>query len=131
MFPSCYVCFFLLTKYRQLLWFTIGYIAYILIITVASFYFPTIDADRLSVKNAILRFRVSFHFNDIESVQIFFGAYRNLALKIKLKGKRRIRFCPICAMGFKSIRPFVEELRSKGVKVECEPYEHDGEMIYL
>ena len=34
-------------------------------------------------------------------------------------------------MGFKSIRPFVEELRSKGVKVECKPYEYDGEMIYL
>lgn len=29
------------------------------------------------------------------------------------------------------VKPFVEELRSKGVTVECHPYELDGRMVYL
>lgn len=32
------------------------------------------------------------------------------------------------SMGYRSIRLFVEELRSKEVKVECEPYRLDGKM---
>ena len=37
----------------------------------------------------------------------------------------------IDCMSVRSIKPFVEELRSKGVTVECQPYELDGRMIYL
>lgn len=122
----------LLCKYPQLVWAIIGYAGYMLLFTIMSFYFPIILEDRIVIRNAVIRFNiVRYWFSDIEYVEIFWGGYGNLALKIKLKGKRRIRFCPICSMGLKSIRPFVEELRSKGVEVKCPPYKYKGRMIYL
>ena len=122
----------LLCKYPQLVWVIIGYAGYILFFTIMSFYFPIILEDRIVIRNAVIRFNiVRYEFSSIEYIEIFCGGYSNLALKIKLKGKRRVRFCPICSMGIKSIRPFVEELRSKGVEVKCPPYKYKGRMIYL
>ena len=54
-----------------------------------------------------------------------------MSCKISLNGKKRRHIYSISRMGYESIKPFVEELRSNGVKVECEPYRLDGKMIYL
>ena len=123
----------LIPSYPQILWFIIGYIAFILAISVLSFYHPIINEKQLIIKHSIFRFNlVKFKFDEIEKIKIFFGAYQNLGLKIKLKHKDKFKFFPLTCMEYKSIKPFVEELRSKGVQVECEPYQLDnGRMIYL
>ena len=84
------------------------------------------------IKNAIFRFiQIKYKYTNIESVMVSFGAYQNLACKIRLRDRKFERLFSISSMGYESVRPFVEELRSKGVEVKCPPYKYKGRMIYL
>lgn len=128
-----FVCgLILLPKYPQLFWFIVGYATYVVIVTIVSFNFPVLSGSSLIIKNAIFRFiQIKYKYPNIKSVVVSFGAYQNLACKIRLRDRKFERLFSISSMGYESIRSFVEELRSKGVEVKCTPYKYKGKMIYL
>ena len=115
------------------MWLTIGYIILFTIVGTFSIFHPVIDGNTLIIKNSLFRFTLTkYRLEKIENLKLYFGAYAYLCIKIKLKNKKTNRYFQIPCMGVKSIKPFVEELRSKGVQVGCEPYQLDnGRTIYL
>lgn len=92
-------------------------------------YYPEIDGNFLYIRTAVFRFRLKkYALSGIDEIKIYFGHYKAVCIKLKLKGRKRFRRHALYSMGYRSIRLFVEELRSKEVKVECEPYRLDGKM---
>lgn len=94
------------------------------------FGYPQISETQLIIRNGLYPFFIRrYDISKITNIKVYAG--RGFPyIVIFQEGKIR-RYVSILCMGVQSIRPFVEELRSKGVKVECKPFEHDGEMIYL
>lgn len=102
------------------------------IISVARMYFPVIENNELYVKNAVLRYRFrKYGLASLDLVHVYFGYYKIICIKLRVKGETKWHYYALSSMGYQSIRPFVEELRSKGVEVKCPPYKYKGKMIYL
>ena len=95
-------------------------------------YFPVIENNELYEKNAVLRYRFrKYGLASLDLVHVYFGYYKIICIKLRVKGETKWHYYALSSMGYQSIRPFVEELRSKGVEVKCPPYKYKGKMIYL
>ncbi len=91
--------------------------------------FPELTEDRVIY---FFRFyRKAYRYSDIEKIKIQSGGFHWPCMRVYVKGKRRFRFYSMDCMSQDSIKPFVEELRSHGVTVECIPYFHKGKQIRL
>ena len=94
------------------------------------FGYPEISESQLIIRNGLYQFLIKrYDISNITKIKVY-AERGDPAIIIFREGRIR-QFAFLLCMGVHSIRPFVEELRSNGVKVECKPYEYDGEMIYL
>ena len=113
--------------------FILAYLCTFLFLSSINGTFPEIQEKELCQRFVCLPFLTrKFKFTEIEKIRIQALPKRFPAAKIYIKNEDTPSLVGFNAMSPKSIRPFVEELRSKGVQVECEPYRLDnGRMIYL
>ncbi|MCM1502635.1 MAG: hypothetical protein NC115_08240 [Bacteroidales bacterium] len=94
--------------------------------------FPELTEDMVIHRNYFFRFyRKVYRYSDIEKIKIQSGGFHWPCMRVYVKGKRRFRFYSMDCMSQDSVKPFVEELRSHGVTVECIPYFHKGKQIRL
>lgn len=95
-----------------------------------SWCYPEITEDSFIQKNLWYWFYVKrYYLVSIEKILVHpYGRFAPYVV-VCSEGKRRIH--SLCCMSIRSIKPFVEELRSKGVAVECMPYTLDGHTVYL
>ena len=99
--------------------------------------YPIITNCAIIQTNAVFKFYYAcIKFESIDKLTIKpalgYRLFRFPSAIIYMKGRKLPIEWGLDCMSKDSIKPFVEELRSKGVQVECEPYRLDnGRMMYL
>ena len=94
------------------------------------FGYHEITDDALIIRNGLYGFySKKIRLCDIQMMKVDIG--RGYPYIVVFRDSHIQRCFFLHCMGEQSIRPFVEELRSKGVEVKCPPYKYKGRMIYL